>query len=413
MYESFYKLKKLPFDLLSYPDPLFMSKSHKETYSNLERALSETKEFVAITGGNGSGKTTLINHFLSNLKVKVRIGHIDGSDLIENFTQLICEKFQLDVEGKTSMGMLDFFHAFLLKQYEIKERIVIFIDDAHKLKPEAMEELWMISNLESETFHLIQVILVGKPEFEYLLRRKDLQKFAERITMRCHLEDLSMTEAGQYIRHRLKLAGAPNTDLFDEGAIKAIYRYSNGNPRLINILCDTALVDGFADSKEFITKTLIENVADENKGEGLFSDTEKKSQVENTRPQTKTSGSEPQVTLSSDIEERISRLESLAEGIDYKLDNLLKRKSSQDRTVVELNKMFMESLKRHGNTLKQFRSYKEKVSQEMKTAPSTPQEKAPRSGDPLKKKKRNLKKKISTTWSHPSGNPIPSHNLPD
>ena len=236
MYESFYKLKKNPFDLLPYSDPLFMGKSHKNAYTNLERALWETKEFVAITGGNGSGKTTLINYFLSNIKIKVRIVHIDSSNFIENFTKLICEKCELDVDGKTRMGMLDFFHAFLLKQYEIKERVVIFIDDAHKLTPEAMEELWMISNLESESFHLIQVILVGKPEFEYLLRRKDLQKFAERITMRCHLETLSMTETGQYIRHRLRLAGAIHTDIFDEESIKAIYRYSNGNLRLINIL---------------------------------------------------------------------------------------------------------------------------------------------------------------------------------
>ena len=413
MYASFYKLKKLPFDLLSYPEPLFMSKSHKETYSDLERAISKTKEFVAITGGNGSGKTTLINHFLSDIKEKVRIGLIHGSHLIENFTQLICEQFDLDVEGKTSMGMLDFFHAFLLKQYEIKERVVIFIDDAHKLKPEAIEELWMISNLESETFHLIQVILVGKPEFEYLLRRKDLQKFAERITMRCHLDDLSLAETGQYIRHRLELAGAPKTDIFDEEAIKAIYTYSKGNLRLINILCDTALVDGFADSQEIITKTLIENVADENKGEGLFSETGTDIQLESPLQQTQTNGPGSQVTLSSDMEERIIRLERLVEGIDYKLDSLIKRKSSQDRTVVELNKMFMESLKRHGNTLKQFRTYKEKMSKEMKTAAVTPEEKTPRSGDPLKKKKKNLKKKISTGWLHPSGNPIPTHDLPD
>ena len=413
MYESFYKLKKNPFDLLPYSDPLFMSKSHKKTYVNLERALWETKEFVSITGGDGSGKTTLINYFLSNIKIKVRIAHIDSSDFIENFTKLICEKFELDVEGKTSMGMLDFFHAFLRKQYEIKERVVIFIDDAHKLTPEAMEELWMVSNLASESFHLIQVILVGKPEFKYLLRRTDLQKFAERITMRCHLEDLSMTETGQYIQHRLRLAGATNTDIFEEEAIKAICRYSNGNPRLINILCDTALVDGFADGKERITKTVIENVADENKGGGLFSDKGKPNHVEDSPLPAKTNGSEPPMTIPSNIEERISRLESFAESINYKLDTLIKRKSSQDRTVVELNKMFMESLKRHGNTLKQFRSYRKKVTREIKTAAETHQEKPARSGDPLKKKKRTLQKKISAPLSHPKSNPIPSHALPD
>ena len=167
MYESFYKLKKAPFDLISDPDFLYMSESHKKAYASLKRAVEDTKEFVAITGENGSGKTILINHFLNNINQKVKVGHIESvNSSVDSFTKLICQKFDLDVEGKTSMGMLDFFHAFLLKQYEIKERVVIVIDDAHNLKPEAMEELWMLSNLESESFHLIQVILVGKPEFD-------------------------------------------------------------------------------------------------------------------------------------------------------------------------------------------------------------------------------------------------------
>ena len=139
MYESFYKLKKMPFDLISDPDFLYMGESHKAAYSNLRRAISKTKEFVAVTGENGSGKTILINHFLNNIKQKVKVGHIEKVDSsVDSFTKLICQKFDLDVEGKTSMGMLDFFHAFLLKQYEIKERVVIVIDDAHNLNSEAM-----------------------------------------------------------------------------------------------------------------------------------------------------------------------------------------------------------------------------------------------------------------------------------
>jgi len=396
MYESFYKLKKPPFDLLSDPDFLYMGESHKKAYANLKRAIAETKEFVAVTGENGSGKTILINHFLNNIKQKVKVGHIEKVDSsVDSFTKLICQKFDLDVEGKTSMGMLDFFHAFLLKQYEIKERVVIVIDNAHNLKSEAMEELWMLSNLESESFHLIQVILVGKPEFEYLLRRKDLQKFAQRITMRCHLENLNMTETGQYIRHRLEVAGAANPDIFDEEAVKSVYKYSNGNPHLINILCDTALVDGFADNQEQIGNAVIENVTHEKKGGGLFPTTGKKTEAGPSYPPAKTPIPVPSGGMPSNIEERIVRLESLANTIDNKLDILLKRKGGQDRTVVELNKMLMESLKRHGNTLKQFRSYREQVNKGNLSIADAQKEKRSRSGDPLKKQKRTIPKRIT------------------
>ena len=396
MYESFYKLKKPPFNLIDGPDSPYMSKSHKKAYGNLKRAIAETKEFVAITGENGSGKTELINHFLNNIKQKVRVGHIDHIDSsADSLTKLICQKFDLDVEGKTSMGMLDFFHAFLLKQYEINERVVIVIDNAHNLKSEAMEELWMISNLESESFHLIQVILVGKPEFEYLLRRKDLQKFAQRITMRCHLENLSADETGQYIKHRLKSAGAANPDIFDEEAVKAVYKYSNGNPHLINILCDTALVDGFADSQEKIGSAIIEDVTDGKKGGGLLPPIGKKKGSGTASSTAQSPGQSSSGGISADIEERIVRLETLTSSIDNKLDILLKRKGGQDRTVVELNKMLMESLKRHGNTLKQFRSFREQVNKGKKSIAAVQKMRRSRSGDPLLKQKRTTPKKTA------------------
>ncbi len=394
MYESFYKLDKLPFDLLSDPDFHFMSDSHSKAYSDLQHAISETKEFVSITGENGLGKTILLNHFLNNIKEKVKVAHIGSMDApIDNITELICQKFDLDVEGKTSMGMLDFFHAFLLKQYEIDERVVIVIDDAHNLKPEAMEELWMLSNLESESFHLIQMILAGEPEFEYLLRRKDLQKFSQRITMRCHLGGLSMGETGQYIRHRLDAAGTTHLDIFDEDAIKSIYENSNGNPRLVNILCDTALVSGFADSQEQISKAFIENLANE-EIEGVAPSTPGNDKVVEFPSQpAKTTASVPAATLPANMEERISKLEHLAEGIDSKLELLIRRKGGQDRTVIELNKMLMESLKRHGNTLKQFRSFKEKVRKDNKSSKKTKKSSTSRSGDPLQKKKKTTPKK--------------------
>ncbi len=365
MYESFYSLKKMPFSALSDFDSIFLGETRSGVYSQLEHAIVESNEFVVVTGKNGSGKTSLVNHFLGKVRQNVKIGFInDIFTHIDDVLKFICVKFELDVEGKNRMEMLDSFHAFLLKQYELKQRVVLVIDNAQNLSPGALEEIWMLSNLESESLQIIQVILVGQPELECVLRRKDLAKFAQRITMHLHLAGMSVVETEDYIRYRLSDAGSVKKDLFEEEAVRLIHSYSSGLPRLINIFCDTALANGFADSLQQISKDVVEAVGPDDMESKISSDTEQDEDIDlSSLPEDSFTPENSRGILSS-VAEKISRLESLSENIDGKLAILVKRRGRQDETVVQLNKMLMESLKRHGNTLKQFRSFREQISRD-------------------------------------------------
>ena len=170
--------------------------------------------------------------------------------------------------------MLGRFHAFLLDQFAKKKRVILIVDEAQNLGPEALEEIRMLSNLEAEKHHLIQIMLVGQPELKYKLQMKNLEQFAQRITVHCHLDGLGREEVDRYIQYRLTVAGAKGSDIFSNDAIEAIHRHSRGIPRLINILCDTALVFGYADSLKVIDKDVIEAVGKARKAGGLFTENE-------------------------------------------------------------------------------------------------------------------------------------------
>jgi len=398
MYESFFKLKKLPFKILPDPDFFFISESHGLAYSQLQQAVKGSKEYVAITGEHGLGKTTLINYFMNHIDENIKVGFInDVHAPVDQLTKLICQKFGLDVENKSSVGMLDFFHGFLLKQYEIEQRVILIIDEAQYLSPNAMEEIRVISDLEDEDLHLIQLILVGQPELKFMLKRKDIEDFAQRITIHCHLDMLSMAETEQYVRHRLNMAGAEDPNIFDEESIKTVYEYSNGIPRLINVICDTALIDGFANNVGHIDKAIIEEIVNgDKKGGNSFERVHKEDYPPVSLPEEAPVAEQTEDTPSGMVE-MIGRLEGLASKIDNKLDMLLRRKDGRDRTLVELNKMLMDSLKRHGNTLKQFRSFKEKINQEKRL--KAQQEQLSPSGDPAKQKIKNSSAKRLTAES--------------
>ena len=272
MYESFYNLREKPFDLHPDPDYLFMSQGHDNAYTLLEYAIAENKGFVIITGEIGAGKTTLINFFLHKIQQDIQVGLINNtSTSLDHFVKMMCQEFELDVEHKDKVEMLYSFHEFLLKQYAENKRVVLIIDEAQNLTPEVLEEIRMISNLEAEKHHLIQIILVGQPELKYSLQRKDLEQFVQRVTVHCHLGGLNREETEQYIHYRLKMAGAVNQDIFQKDAVETIHQYSGGIPRLINILCDTALVYGFADSLEMIGGKVLDDVIKEREAGGMFS----------------------------------------------------------------------------------------------------------------------------------------------
>jgi general secretion pathway protein A len=262
MYESFYGFKEKPFNLTPDPDYLFLSQVHDNAYTHLEYAITENKGFVVVTGEIGSGKTTLINFLLRHLPPDTVVGVVNQTDVLPTqFLRLICRKFELDADGKDKADLLSAFHGFLLKQEAGGNRVILIIDEAQNLPLKTIEELRMLSNLESEKHHFLQIVMAGQPEFSALLRREALEQFTQRVTVYCHLEALDEESVRGYIRHRLHVAGASNQEIFDERAVKAVYEHSRGIPRMVNSICDTALVYGYADKIRLIDEGIVHEAA--------------------------------------------------------------------------------------------------------------------------------------------------------
>lgn len=262
MYESFYGLKEKPFNLTPDPDYLYMSPGHENAYTHLEYAIQESKGFVVVTGEVGSGKTTLINYLLRKIPQAIHVGIINNTFVDpQELLKMICHEFEIQFEDSDKTVLLTRLYGYLLEQYSKRERVVLIIDEAQNLSEKTLEEIRMLSNLESEKHHLIQMILVGQPQLKEKLQRKSLEQFVQRVTVNCHLDALDKDQVEGYIRHRLTVAGAQNLDIFDPEAMWAIYKHSRGIPRLINTICDTAFVYGYADDVCVIGSDLIEAVA--------------------------------------------------------------------------------------------------------------------------------------------------------
>jgi len=349
MYESFYGMKEKTFNLNPDPDYLYMSQGHENTYTHLEYAIAENKGFVVITGEIGSGKTTLINYLLYNLQLDIQIGLINNTNIAPSqFLRMICREFEIEVNGKDKVGAMDAFQDFLLRKYSEKNRVLLIIDEAQNLSPKTMEEIRMLSNLEAEKDHLIQMILVGQPELKYKLQRKDMQQFAQRVTVHCHLDGLSQDEVGEYIRHRLKVGESENLDLFDDEAIDAIYENSAGIPRLINILCDTALVYGFADGLKVIDKGILQNVIEERESSGIFSGINQGEQKV-----IKTLSGEGAV--SAKMDDRLLLMEGRMQLLEEKLNYFTNNQDKRDTIVIELLKMLKKSMDNRKDFISKFR----------------------------------------------------------
>lgn len=271
MYESFYGLTQKPFDLNPDPDYLYMSPGHEDVYTHLRYSLQESKGFVVVTGEIGSGKTTLINFLLRGIPQDVEVGILKNTSMPPSqFLKLICQEFELPVEGRDKPAMLAVFNRYLVDQYAAKRRVVLIVDEAQNLPIGTFEEIRMLSNLEAETHHVLQIVLVGQPELRRKLRQRGLEQLVQRVEVHCHLAGLTLEELGRYVCHRLMVAGAKNPAVFDTGALEAVYRHSRGIPRLINILCDTALVFGFGEENRTIDEALIEEVVEARRAGGLF-----------------------------------------------------------------------------------------------------------------------------------------------
>ncbi len=246
MYLSYYNFDEMPFNITPDPRFLYYSKHHKEAYDHLLYGITHRKGFIELTGEVGSGKTTLCRALLSSLEDDVQTAFILNPSL--NETQLLramLNDFGLEPTTNDHLAYIECLNDFLLTQYHAGINVALLIDEAQNLTPPVMEQVRLLSNLETDQHKLIQIVLCGQPELKQRLKRPDLRQLRQRITVRYNLPPLTLDETAEYIRHRIHVAGPQSTASFSDSAVKAIYKYTQGCPRMTNAVCDNALLSGY------------------------------------------------------------------------------------------------------------------------------------------------------------------------
>lgn len=244
MYCDFFGFSEKPFTITPNPHFVFLSAVHREAFARLLYGVDSHAGFIALTGEVGTGKTTMLRTLLTQLDPeKYRSALVFNPCMsAEQLLAGICREFGVEAAEQNRSGYLDALYRFLMDQNGSGRTVVLVIDEAQNLAPDVLEQVRMISNLETERDKLIQIILAGQPELNDVLQRHDLRQLNQRITVRCRLAPMTLEETGRYIGHRLKISGSRLPDIFSDAAVRRIYRFSRGTPRLINIACEQALV---------------------------------------------------------------------------------------------------------------------------------------------------------------------------
>ncbi len=272
MYEEFYGFKHKPFRIVPDPGCLYLSSKHERALTYLEYGLMEDVGFILLTGEVGMGKTTLIRHILDRLASGILTAVIFNTKLSgEELLGLMLRSFDLTPEKDGKTAVLDTLYHFLIDRYAEGKRVLLVIDEAQNLPRETLEEVRMLSNLQSDEHMLLQIMLAGQPELRARLRRPELSSFAQRIAVQYHLSPLTSDELKAYIGYRLEQAGG-KPDLFEPGAMDLICRISRGVPRTVNLLCDAALVYGFGYELKTIDISVMDQVIKDKGGIGLEED---------------------------------------------------------------------------------------------------------------------------------------------
>jgi type II secretory pathway predicted ATPase ExeA len=264
MYCDLFQLKEPPFRLTPDPQFLFASKQHARAKAYMESTIWLADGFVVITGDIGSGKTTLIESFLSEVPPGIVVAHISQTQLSPvEFLQSLLVEFGFKPFRKRKVELLAMLKDFLVEQYAAGKKLLLVIDEAQNLSRKVLEEVRLLSGLESQKEKLIRIIIAGQPELSRKLDSPRLQQLTQRVRLRFHLAALSKRETHEYITHRLNIAGANGRTIFTETACDMVFRYAGGVPRLINVLCDTALLCAFAEEKTLVDELLVKAAADE------------------------------------------------------------------------------------------------------------------------------------------------------
>lgn len=266
LYQQYFGLKEAPFNISPDPDFLYLSSSHREGLAQISYGINGKKGFIVLTGEVGTGKTTLIRSLLNELGASTHTALIFNTVVSpKDLMRYICEDFGITGPKLQTHEIHDYvvsLNEFLLDKYQLGENCALIIDEAQNLSPEVLESVRLLSNFETSKDKLLQILLVGQPELADRLNSPDLRQLKQRVTLRYRLRNLSLNETGEYIGNRLKIAGG-DPAVFTFKAVEAIYVYSSGIPRVINVLCDNGMLTAFALGRKVIDTSIIREVAED------------------------------------------------------------------------------------------------------------------------------------------------------
>jgi general secretion pathway protein A len=368
MYEAFYGLKEKPFRIVPSPDYLYRSAKHQNALTYLDYGLMENAGFILLTGEVGTGKTTLIKHLANKLDADTEAAVIFNTNVsAEQLLNLILRAFGLKPDVTDKGKTLNILYQYLIERFSNGKRALLVVDEAQSLPDEALEELRMLSNLQSEDQGLLQIILVAQPELKSRLRQRRFAAIAQRIAVNFHLAALNQKETAGYIAHRLKKAGG-TPDIFASEAVSLISRISGGVPRSINLLCDAALVYGFGYELKTIGIEVIQQVIRDRGGLPL--------EVKPGRPRAPAAGN-PQDGRLQEVLGRIQALEKQVERLTTQVEwqvQALERRADgfKDDLVGKMKTLLSQERKRSDILLARYARLRQRCAELEKARSKTP-----------------------------------------
>ncbi len=333
MYEKQFSFNHKPFELVPNPEFLYLSKTHKKAITYLDYGIKEKLGFILLTGEIGSGKTTIIRNFVNNLNSRIQLSRINNTKVSsEQLISMINEDFGLKIEGKNKTRLLSDLNEFLIQQYSRKNQPVLLIDEAQNLSPDLLEEVRLLSNLETDKAKLLQIILVGQPELKKTLMLPELTQLRQRININYHIAPLSIEETASYIRHRLEIAGNRDAIRFEGDTVDVIYKFSRGIPRLVNILCDFALLTAFVEGKTEVGDEIVRAVSTDLQTNDYWSEYQ-------GTPRAESGNNREGIDLSQVTGDMALRLIRLEELVENNLPELTSLANKLDRMEQALDKV--------------------------------------------------------------------------
>jgi general secretion pathway protein A len=333
MYNEFYHFREKPFALTPDPEFLYRSRSHKRALAYLEYGIQDPSGFVCITGEIGAGKTTLIRTFLNQINEQVKVARLFNTKVTSRqLLEMILQDLGLECQGKTKTEMIETLNNCLIETFAEGKRVVLIIDEAQNLSVDLLEEIRLLSNLETEKTKLLQIILVGQSELRDQLQLPNLEQFRQRITVNYHIPPLDRAETAAYIRHRIHVASEIPVIEMPEQVLDIIHKYSSGVPRLINVICDALLLYGFVEDQREPDEDMIRDVIKDMVNEGTLRHPAHKNRE-------RLNGSSEEDPASKELKvlkERVKSLEQKQALFKKALQDLMEKNQSFEDKDVEL-----------------------------------------------------------------------------